>query len=153
MKLLSILSALVLLSPAVSADDFYLGKVSEGRVISGVLINSDDGMYLIRTKGGTVGIEQKLVAKIVKSDLTIANIATQEEVDKPRLAKANADRRKIQAEERERRAAAHRAAEARRIAERLVRYALYMPRRSWSYNSTIGRVESVPRNTRLIRIR
>lgn len=153
MRLLSILSALVLLSPAISADDFYLGKVSEGRVISGVLINSDDGMYLIRTKGGTVGIEQKLVSKIIKSNLTVLDITAQEEADKPRLAKANADRRKIQAEERDRRAAAHRAAEDRRTAERLARHALYMPRRSWTYNSTIGRVESVPRNTRLIRIR
>lgn len=132
------LLALTVFSPTLSADDFYFGAVAENRVVRGVLLNSEDGMYLIRTEGGTVGVTQSSVTKIVKTDLSVGAIVAKEEADKPRLAKANADRRQRQAAERDRLVEAMRARESRRMALRAVRGAIGS-RGSWRYSPSIGR--------------
>lgn len=138
MRSLLTLLALTVFSPTLSADDFYFGAVAENRVVRGVLLNTDDGMYLIRTEGGTIGVSQSSVTKIVRTDLSIGAIVAKEEADKPRLAKANEDRRQRQAVAREKFVAAMRARESRRLARRAVRGAVNS-RGSWRYSPSIGR--------------
>ena len=112
MKFIPHLALIPLLSLAVSqqarADEFHFGtaeraaKMVEGSnpdMVRGVLIEQRGNNLVIRVVGGEISVPRSLVYKIVKDDLSVADIGAEEVANEGRLADANARRLDNQTEE------------------------------------------------------